>query len=175
MNETEAIQKVQSHFGYLFDRFAYRVIACRLFANNENWIVVLESPSCGRFLVMQDRGEIIVALGPHGSPDSATNTRWFDLSVVVEYLSEGVHMVEDRPGDPERQMVHLAEVLYPYMEQVGPLFVGENFSAAAEEMDRIGRRREEAIREREAGNDGDRDGGTSNDGKQDDDGYVHLN
>jgi hypothetical protein len=167
MKEADAIQKVQSHFGYLFDRFAYRMIACRLFANTENWIVVLESPSCGRFLAMQDRGEVIVALGPHGSPDSATDTRWYDLSVVVEYLSEGVHMVEDRTGDPERQMAHLAAALYPYMEQLGPLFMGAEFTAAAEEMDRIGRRREAAIRES--------DGGDGAGLSRRDDGYLNLN
>jgi hypothetical protein len=146
MQQSEVIAKIKPPFRYLFDRYQYRVIGCRLFANSSNWIVVLESPSCGRFLVFQDRGEIIVALGPHGSPESATDGRWFDLAVIVEHLSQGQHMLEPIAGDPDQQMERLADILRPYMPQICPLWTDVVFGAAESELDRIGTRREAEIR-----------------------------
>ena len=122
MREKDVIEKVRPAFRYLFDRYQYQVIGCRLFANTQNWIVVLESPSCGRFMAFQDRGEIIIALGPHGSHESATDSRWFDLAVIVEHLSQGKHMLGSSAGEPEQQLAELADVLQPYMDQICPLF-----------------------------------------------------
>ncbi len=153
--DTDIIERVRPPFRYLFDRYQYKVIGAKRYANSGNWIVVLESPSCGRFLVFDDGGEIIVALGPAGSPDSATDTRWFDLAVIVEHLSAGKHMLESQPGDAEQQMTSLAGVLRPYMDQICPLFAPPNFAGAAVELDRIGKRREEEIRMQDMNGGGD--------------------
>jgi hypothetical protein len=151
MKEKDVIEKVRPPFRYLFDRYQYQVIGCRLFANTQNWIVVLESPSCGRFMAFQDRGEIIIALGPHGSGESATGTRWFDLAVIVEHLSHGEHMLASSGGAPEQQLAELADVLRPYMDQICPLFSTSGFEGAEDELDRIGTRREAEFRDQEAG------------------------
>ena len=145
MLEAEIIEQVASPFGFLFEQYGYRAIACRLFANDGNWIVVLESPSCGRLLVLRDRGEIIVALSPHGSPEIATDGRWFDIAVVVEYLSRGQHMLEAQLDGQERELARLAGILQPYMEQVRELFALPDLGGAQDELDRIGQRREEEL------------------------------
>lgn len=141
----DIIAQVAAPFHFLFDQYGYRTIAYRLFANDGNWIVVLESPSCGRLLVLRDRGEIILALGPHGSPVSATDGRWFDIAVVVEYLSRGRHMLEAQVDGQEIELARLAGILQPYMEQVRELFAAPDLGDAQEELDRIGQRREEEL------------------------------
>jgi hypothetical protein len=158
MREKDVIEKIRPPFGYLFDRYQYQVIGCRLFANTQNWIVVLESPSCGRFMAFEDRGEIIIALGPHGSSESATDSRWFDLAVIVEHLSQGKHMLGSSAGEPEQQLAELADVLRPYMDQICPLFSSSVFEGAEDELDRIGTRREAEIREQETGSQANGDG-----------------
>ncbi len=141
----DIIEQVTAPFHFLLDEYGYRTIACRLFANDGNWIVVLESASCGRLLVLRDRGEIIVALGPHGSPVSATDGRLFDIAVVVEYLSRGRHMLEAQVDGQEIELARLAGILQPYMEQVRELFAAPDLGDAELELDRIGTRREEEL------------------------------
>lgn len=158
MREKDVIEKIRPPFRYLFDRYQYQVIGCRLFANTQNWIVVLESPSCGRFMAFQDRGEIIIALGPHGSRESATDSRWFDLAVIVEHLSQGKHMLGSSAGEPEQQLAELAYMLQPYMAQICPLFSSLGFEGAEDELDRIGSRREAEIRQQDAGSQTNGDG-----------------
>ncbi len=142
MAELEIVARVQRNFGFLFRRFGYRVIAATAFKNDGNWLVVLESASCGRLLVMQDRGEIIVALGPLGPSTNATAVPWFDLPVVVEYLSQGEDRPESPPGDSDEQLASLAGTLDPYMEHICGLFTTTAFDGAKPDLDRIGSRRE---------------------------------
>jgi hypothetical protein len=158
MREKDIVEKIRPPFRYLFDRYQYQVIGCRLFANTQNWIVVLESPSCGRFMAFHDRGEIIIALGPHGSRESATDSRWFDLAVIVEHLSQGKHMLRRSVGEPEQQLALLADVLQPYMDQICPLLSSVGFEGAQPELDRIGSRREAEIRQEDSGHQTNGDG-----------------
>jgi hypothetical protein len=143
----DIIGRINAEFTYLFDVYDYRVIAHRLFANQSNWIVVLQSPSCGRLLLMQDRGEIIVALGPNGDSTHATAVPWFDLGVVVEYLSAGADQVDSVSGHPDHQLAQLAGTLLPYMEQVLDLFGKGHFELVRGQLDRIGSRRERELEE----------------------------
>ena len=146
MQETEVIRRVETRFAFLVNKYKYHAIACSLFANFDNWIVVLESVQGGRMLVMQDRGEIIVALGPHGPSSSATAVPWFDLGVVLEYLSHGKLMLGEIPGDPDQQMSWLAVEIHPYMDQICDLFGSANaFAEARADLDRIGARREASV------------------------------
>ena len=142
MIESDVIRQVEDTFPFLAKEYGYRVIACRLFANDANWIVVLESKTCGRFLAMQDRGEIIIALGPDVIADSATAGRWFDLAVLVEYLSQGEHMLKAHLDDPTLQLDRMADVLQPYMGQICYLFGRTDFISAEEDLNRIAKRRE---------------------------------
>jgi hypothetical protein len=146
MAEPAIVERVKTEFGYLFDYYDYRVIAHKVFDNSGNWIVVLQSPSAGRFLAMQDRDEIILAFGPDGPSTKATGVPWFDLAVVVEYLSQGKDMVDPVSGHPQHQLAQLAGILLPYMDQVRVLFGGSRaFERARPDLDRIGTRREQEL------------------------------
>lgn len=142
MIHREIVEKVQNGFSYLFNEYGYQVAAYSLFDNSGNWLVILQSVCCGRMLVLQDRGEVIVALGPQAE---TTEGPWFDLAVVLEYLSQGQQMLERSLGDPDRQISRLAGELRPYMRQVSTLFVGPAFESARADLDFIGERREEEI------------------------------
>jgi hypothetical protein len=77
---------------------------------------------------------------------SATDVDWFDLAVVVEHLSRGEHMLESTgPGGPDEQLQRLAVILRPYMDQVRRLFAAADYALAEEDLNRIGRRREQEI------------------------------
>jgi hypothetical protein len=146
MAENDIIDSVRRGFRFLFDDYGYRTIAAKRFENSGNWLVVLQSPACGRLLVLHDRGEIIVALGPLGPNTSATDVPWFDLGVVVEHLSAGKQKVFGSRGDPDEQMAWSADKLRPYMDSVCGLFEEPAFGEARPSMDSIGARRERELR-----------------------------
>ena len=135
-------EKIENKFTYLFDDYEYRFIAGSSFESFGNWMAVLWSPSYGRLLFFQDRGEIVVALGPHSTPPGGMSGTWYDMAVVAEYLSEGEDMLTGLLGEPDRQLDWFAGVLRPYMARIGELFGGPAFEAAREDLDRIGARRE---------------------------------
>ena len=76
------INSVRESFGFLFDEFEYEILNTTEFGSYGNWLVVLAAPASGRMLVLQDRGEIIVASAPPALGASATDGPWFDLGVV---------------------------------------------------------------------------------------------
>ncbi len=153
MTPSDIVEHVRAPFRFLFDDYGYAVIASRLYDNSDNWVVVLESTCCGRFLVLHDRGEIIVALGPVQT-QTWTDGPWFDLSVIAEYLSQGQDMLASTRGDLSRQLDTWAAALEPYMEQIRQLFSPATFGDAQADLDRIGERREEELRRHEGNSNG---------------------
>lgn len=155
MTQSDLVEQLKTPFRFLFDNYGYAEIASKLYDNSENWVVVLESATCGRFLVLHDRGEIIVALGP-AQTQLWTDGPWFDLGVIAEYLSQGQDMLAATRGDLRGQLDTWAAALEPYMEEIRQLFSPAVFEDAQRDLDRIGERREEELRQQRGGSNGHR-------------------
>lgn len=153
MTQPDIVEQLRTPFRFLFDDYEYAVIASKRYANSENWVVVLESVCCGRFLVLHDSGEIIVALGP-AQTQAWTDGPWFDLSVIAEYLSQGQDLLATTRGDLGRQLAQWAAALQPYMDEIRQLFSPAVFADAQADLDRIGERREEELRHQRGGSNG---------------------
>jgi hypothetical protein len=139
------INSVRESFGFLFDEFEYEILNTTEFGSYGNWLVVLAAPASGRMLVLQDRGEIIVASAPPALGASATDGPWFDLAVVLEYLSSGEQRLSSMSGDPDTQLASWAAALLPHMAEISRLFGTELFETAQVDLDRIGDRRENEL------------------------------
>ncbi len=139
------IETVTGQCRFLFEKYHYRVVGSTEFANSDNWLVVLASPASGRLLVLEDRGEVIVALAPPSTAPTATAGPWFDLAVVLEYLQCGDDRRARMPGDVNAQLAGWAAALKPCMPQVQELFGTAAFEDAHAELDRIGTRREDEL------------------------------
>jgi hypothetical protein len=136
---------VREAFGFLFDEYEYEILNTTEFASYGNWLVVLAAPASGRMLVLQDRDEIIVASAPPTTGTSATDGPWFDLGVVLEYLSSGEQRLSRMPGDPGAQLAGWAAALRPRMTEISQLFGTDLFETARMDLDRIGDRRENEL------------------------------
>ncbi len=137
---------VYDNFRYLFERYQFATIGLREYDNSGNWTVVLESPSCGRILVMRDNDDVFVALGPQGAPLKATENEWFDLAVVVEHLSGGVHLMPELTEETDEQLLILSASLLPYMDRACGLFATPMYEEARPALNAIGARREAELR-----------------------------
>jgi hypothetical protein len=135
--QSEIADEIRRRFQYLFDEHSFVLGSERHFESFGNWAVVLQSDTCGRIRIMQDRGEVFLALGPQWSPLSWDAGPWYSLDVVVQYLSGGLDRFESTLGRTDEQLGRLAERLRPYIDAACKLFQGDTFEASTGELDAL--------------------------------------
>lgn len=145
MTSPVILNKIKTIFHYLFDDYGFAVIAETYFESFGNWAVVLQSGDCCRIRIFQDRGEIFIALGPLWSPPSWNAGPWFDLTVIVAFLTQGKDILEYELGKPDWQLERLADRLRPYMEQICELFRENVFEQKREALELLQEQMNEQI------------------------------
>lgn len=128
-------------FRYLFDAYGFTVTEEIQFESFGNWVVVLESTDC-RIRLFQDRGELSLAVGPKWFPPGWQSGPWFDLPVVIEYLTGGKSRWEYRGGTTREQLEYLGDTLRVHWEEIRRLFQGPNFQQKQHELRMVAQQRE---------------------------------
>lgn len=123
-------------FRFLFDIYGFAVTEEVQFESFANWVAVLESPDC-RIRLFQDRGQLTLAVGPKWFPPGWESGPWFDLAVVIEYLTAGENRWEYRGGTTREQMEYLGDTLRVYWEEIHKLFQSANFQHKQQELRRV--------------------------------------
>jgi hypothetical protein len=129
--------KIRHWFNWLFDEYGFALATERQFDSFGNWVVVLQSDKCGRIRIIQDRGEVFLALGPQWSPVSWDAGPWYSLDVVVRYLSDGDDRFDPALGEIEQQMERLAEKLQCNISAACGLFRSDAFWEKKDELDAL--------------------------------------
>ncbi|MGC8788278.1 MAG: hypothetical protein ACP5Q1_12710 [Anaerolineae bacterium] len=146
--ESEIFDEIRQLFHYLFDEYGFALAIEQRFESFGNWVVVLRSDKCGRIRIMQDRGEVFLALGPQWSPVSWDVGPWYSLDVVVRYLSDGHDRFESTLGQTEQQIERLAEQLRRYVSPACELFQKDMFEEKRGELDALRQKVEDEVWER---------------------------
>jgi hypothetical protein len=133
--ESEIANEIRRRFDYLFSEHGFAFGIERHFDSYGNWAVVLQSGECGRIRIMQDRGEVLLALGPQWSPLDWDSGPWYGLDVVARYLSGGRDGFAPTLGQTDEQLERLAERLRPYIDQACSLLQEDSFEAKQGELD----------------------------------------
>ena len=83
------IEQIETHFFYLFDEYGFRVFSSTIWHESfGNWVVVLLSDGF-RITLFHDRGDVTLLVGPLWSPPGWQAGPWYDLPLVVEFLTLG--------------------------------------------------------------------------------------
>jgi len=133
MGHIEAIYVIRRKFAYLFQEYKFDIIFERYFDSFGNWVIVLVSRDC-RVRFFQDRGEITISIGPLWSPPGWEAGPWFDLFLVLEYLTKRTSVWGYQPGSMSQQLDYLSATLRPYCSQLYELFNPDSFSATEAEL-----------------------------------------
>jgi hypothetical protein len=134
MTPSETVDQIREFFGYLFDDFGFRVISETHFESFSNWVVVLQSEVC-RIRIFRDRGEVSIAVGPLWLPPGWQAGPWFDLTVLISFLTNGKYTLEHAVGDTSQQLKRLADVFHLYYDQVCELFQEQVFQQKKGELE----------------------------------------
>ncbi len=134
MTHSTVMEQIKKYFGYLFDEYGFDVIAETYFESFGNWVVVLQSDDC-RVRIIQDRGEVSVAVGPLWSPPGWQAGPWFDLAVITAFLTQGKGTLEYRPGRTDQQLERLANLLRSHCDQICELFQDKVFQQKRVELE----------------------------------------
>lgn len=133
-NEADLIRK---YFHYLFDEYGFTMIDVRHFNSYSDWVAVLASNKC-RLRFIEDRGTVMLAVGPLWDPLGWEAGPWFELPIVTAYLNQGIFTWEyDQLGPTEPQLRSLADLLRPYIDQICTMFSPDNFPKHEDNLRRL--------------------------------------
>lgn len=140
-NEAELIEK---YFQYLFTEYGFSISEMKYFEDFSNWLVVLTAAEC-RLLFMEDRGSVLLSVGPPWNPSNWEAGRWFGLGIVIAYLNDGVFpwYYWDQMGPAEPQMEKLSGILRPYMTQICTLFSPKAYAEHETELNQLVKKRDD--------------------------------
>jgi len=127
---------IRKYFPFLFNVHGFTVTSETHFESFGNWVVVLESKEC-RLRFFQDRGEVTIAVGPLWPPSGWQSGPWFDLSVVIRYITQGKDQWEYEGDSTDEQLKRLAAKLRPYCSQICRLFQKEVFQEKQQELQEV--------------------------------------
>lgn len=127
------MERIRKVFCYLFEDHGFTVFSETYFESFGNWVIVLLSDSC-RVRLLEDRGEVSIAIGPLWSPASWQAGPWFDLPVVIAYLTDGKDKWEYKSGDTTQQLERLGSSLHQYCDQICEMFKDDVFQKKQEEL-----------------------------------------
>jgi hypothetical protein len=114
-------ERIEEFFGYLFKDYNFTVFSETYFESFSNWVIVLLSDSC-RIRFLEDRGEVSIAIGPPWSPASWQAGPWFDLLIVIAYLTNGEDIRTYESGNTTQQLEGLGSLFRQYCNQICELF-----------------------------------------------------
>lgn len=130
---TETIRK---SFAFLFDKYHFKIASETYFDSFGNWIVVLASDDyCVR--LSQDRGYIDVAIGPLCQQSSWETGPWFNLDMVLLFVSEGKDSLDGIKvefGNLSQQLKELAKAYQPYSQSICETFRAGAFQSNQEKL-----------------------------------------
>jgi hypothetical protein len=135
--QTEIANEIRRAFRYLFEEHGFSFESERHFDSFANWAVVLQSPKCGRIRIMQDRGEVFLALGPQWPSLTWDAGPWYGLEVVVKYLSGGRDRFESGLGPVSDQLGRLADRFRPYVDASCNLFQEDTYEVKRSELEEV--------------------------------------
>lgn len=144
MNHIEATYVIQQKFTYLFQECKFSIDFEKSFDSFGNWVVVLVSEDC-RLRFFQDRGEITVSIGPLWNPPSWEAGPWFDLFLVLEYLTKRTDERRYQFDSMYQQLEYLSSVLHPHCSQACELFKPDVFSIKESELRLLEKKRNKAF------------------------------
>lgn len=130
------VETIRRYFGFLFAKREFTVITECYFDSFDNWVVVLESKDC-RIRFFQDRGEVTIAFGPVWSPPNWQSGPWYDLRVMIRYITQGNEQWEYQGGSTEEQFEHLAKKLRRFWQQICQLFRDDIFPQEQQVLQKI--------------------------------------
>lgn len=137
MGQRNEQELVREYFHYLFEEYGFTFADFRYFDSFSDWVALLVSDKC-RLKIFEDRGSVMVAVGPLWDPPSWEAGPWYDLSFVIDYLTEGVFTWDyDKMGPAEPQLKWLADILRPYTDQVCTLFGLGSFPDHEDDLHRL--------------------------------------
>jgi hypothetical protein len=134
MTHPKVVDQIRKYFDYLFDANGFEVISETYFQSFGNWVVVLQSDDC-RIRFLQDRGEVSIAVGPVWSPPSWNAGPWFDLSIVIAFLTPKKEILERRLGNTDQQIEYLADTFRTYCDQICELFREDTFRQERDKLE----------------------------------------
>jgi len=135
-NSDEALEKIKTHFHFLFDKGF--LVADKAFENQSfgNWIVVLYSKMLlVRFI--QDRGSIHVVVGP---PWESTTTdslgHFLELQLLIDYLNNKqlTVLTPVEPRDVDDQLSKLSSLLIANFEKIISFLNTEDYLQKEDEI-----------------------------------------
>ena len=99
-------------------------------------MIVLQSDDC-RLRFFKDRGEVFIAASPHWSPPSWQAGPWYDLAVIVAFLTQGKEKLELEPklGEVEQQLIQLTTVLRLHCDEIVELFRSNTFQQKQSDLE----------------------------------------
>lgn len=139
MRQRNEAELVKRYFPYLFDEYGFAMIDERYFDHFSNWVVVLVSGTrkC-RMRVMEDRGTVMIAVGPIWDPPGWESGPWTDITTLLEYLHQGVFDITyNQMGPAEPQLTRLSVILHLYMDQICAICNSAVFSEHADKLQQL--------------------------------------
>lgn len=134
MTHPRVMDQIRKYFDYLFDANGFEVISESYFQSFGNWVVVLQSDDC-RIRFLQDREEVSIAVGPVWSPPGWNAGPWFDLSIVIAFLTREKEILERRLGNTDQQIEYLADTFRSYLDQICELFREDTFRQQRDKLE----------------------------------------
>ncbi len=134
---SDIAEQIVNNFDYLIHDHGFAVASERHFESFGNWIIILQSDNCGRIRISQDRGEVFLDLGPQRFQSGLETGPWFNLDLVVRYLTASREGFETSLETQELQMQKLASALHKYIDQACLLFQSNEFDRHQAELETL--------------------------------------
>lgn len=140
MTRSVVMDQIKELFHYLFEDYGFTVFSETYFESFGNWVIVLLSNGC-RIRFFEDRGEVSIAVGPLWSPADWQAGPWFDLPIVIAYLTNEKDTWEYKSGSTAEQLERLAGLLRPSCDQICELFEEDVFQQRRRELESLEKQR----------------------------------
>lgn len=143
MCERDIENIIQKFFNYLFTKFKFHIVNIRKYKHFGNWVVLLYSPDF-RIRIYCDRGEITLAIGPDWLPQNWEAGPWFDLAVVLEFLTQQQYdlRMTIKEATENEQIMILSEYLENHIDQIRTIFSKKNFDKHKKRLNKIHEKKE---------------------------------
>ena len=131
-----AANEIRRCFPYLFNLYNFKVISETHFESFGNWVVILGSDDyCIRLL--QDRGYTDMALGPSRPQPNWDTGPWFNLDLVLSFVSggsENLSKLQQPFNNLTQQLAELSRAYQPYSEAIKDIFKQDSYSGNEERL-----------------------------------------
>jgi len=138
---------IEKYFHYLFTEYAFSFSEIKYFQDFSNWLAVLTATEC-RLLFIEDRGSILLSVGPPWNPSNWEAGHWFGIEIVIAYLNNGIFpwYYWNQMGPAEPQLEKLSEIIRPYMAQICALFSPKVYTETEPKLYQLAKKRDEYLR-----------------------------